>query len=68
MAFCQSLQLYGSADSRNQARALLENLPQVRRVDIKGSELLLLLHAPISESEYLALLAKSGVSGFSFCR
>lgn len=68
MAFCHSLRLYGSADSRHQARALLENLPQVRRVDVKGSQLILLLHEPISEGEYLSLLAKSGVSGFSLCR
>ena len=64
MAYCQSLLLYGSAD----ARALLENLPQVRRVDVKGGQLLLLLHSPITEREYLTLLEKSGVSGFSLCR
>ena len=67
MAYCQSLLLYGSADARDRARALLENLPQVRRVDVKGSQLLL-LHSPIAESEYLTLLEKSGVSGFSLCR
>ena len=63
MAYCQSLLLYGSADARNRARALLENLPQVRRVDAKGGQLLLLLHSPITEREYLTLLEKSGVSG-----
>ncbi len=69
MAYCQSLLLYGSADARDRARALLENLPQVRRVDAKGGQLLLLLlHSPIVESEYLTLLEKSGVSGFSLCR
>ena len=68
MAYCQSLLLYGSADARDHARALLENLPQVRRVDVKGGQLRLLLHTPIAESEYLTLLEKSGVSGFSLCR
>lgn len=68
MAFCQSLQLYGTAASCEHARVLLENMPQIRRIDIRGSQLLLLLNAPVSESEYLALLAKSGVSGFSLCR
>lgn len=68
MAFCQSLQLYGTAASCEQARALLENMPQIRRIDIRGSQLLLLLNAPVPESEYLTLLAKSGVSGFSLCR
>lgn len=68
MAYCQSLLLYGSADARDRARALLENLPQVRRVDAKGGQLRLLLHTPIAESEYLTLLEKSGVSGFSLCR
>ena len=53
MAYCQSLLLYGSA---------------VRRVDAKGGQLLLLLHSPITEREYLTLLEKSGVSGFSLCR
>ena len=67
MAYCQSLLLYGSADARDRARALLENLPQVRRVDAKGGQLLL-LHSPITEREYLTLLEKSGVSGFSLCR
>ena len=56
------------ADARDRARALLENLPQVRRVDAKGGQLLLLLHSPITEREYLTLLEKSGVSGFSLCR
>lgn len=64
----QSLLLYGSADARDRARALAENLPQVRRVDAKGGQLLLLLHSPITEREYLTLLEKSGVSGFSLCR
>ncbi|MFR5788678.1 MAG: hypothetical protein ACLUHE_17360 [Christensenellales bacterium] len=50
--------LYGSADARDRARALLENLPQVRRVDAKGGQLLLLLHSPITEREYLTLLEK----------
>ena len=68
VAYCQSLLLYGSADARDRARAMLENLPQVRRVDAKGGQLLLLLHSPITEREYLTLLEKSGVSGFSLCR
>ena len=68
MAYCQSLLLYGSADARDRARTLLENLPQVRRVDANGGQLLLLLHSPITEREYLTLLEKSGVSGFSLCR
>ena len=68
MAFSLFLQLYGCAETCERARALLENLPQVRRVDAKGGQLLLLLHSPITEREYLTLLEKSGVSGFSLCR
>lgn len=68
MAFCQSLRLFGSAESCRRARALLENLPQVRRIDGNGARLLLLLTLPIAESDYLSVLEKSGVSGFSLGR
>ena len=49
-------------------RAPCWEICQVRRVDAKGGQLLLLLHSPITEREYLTLLEKSGVSGFSLCR
>ena len=68
MAFCQTLRLYGSAASREQARALIENLPEVHRIDENGVLLQLWLTAPLSEGFYLSLLEKSGISGFSFCR
>lgn len=68
MAFCQSLRLYGSAAACSHARALLENLPEVHRIDGNGAELRLFLIAPLSEGQCLSLLEKSGISGFSFLR
>ena len=68
MAFCQSLRLYGSAAACRHARALLENLPEVHRIDGNGAQLRLLLITPLSEGQYLSLLEKSGISGFSFYR
>ena len=63
MAFSLFLQLYGCAETCERARALLENLPQIRRIDGKNTRLLL-----ISEGEFLSVLRKSGISGFSFYR
>ncbi len=68
MAFSLFLQLYGCAETCERARALLENLPQIRRIDGKNTKLLLLLSSPISEGEFLSVLRKSGISGFSFYR
>lgn len=65
MAFSLFLQLYGCAETCERARALLENLPQIRRIDGKNTRLLLLLSSPISEGEFLSVLRKSGISGFS---
>ena len=65
MAFSLFLQLYGCAETCERARALLENLPQI---DGKNTRLLLLLSSPISEGEFLSVLRKSGISGFSFYR
>lgn len=38
MAFSLFLQLYGCAETCERARALLENLPQIRRIDGKKNQ------------------------------
>ena len=61
-----TLALYGACSARKQAQALLENRPEVKRLDAcaDASEVRLILSEPLSESELLPLLASSGISGF----
>ena len=61
-----TLALYGACSARKQAQALLENCPQVRRVDALGDgrTLRLTMTDPLPEGELLTLLRASGVSGF----
>ena len=61
------LTLYGARPQRLSAQALLENCPQVRRVDVLGDgrTLRLTMNDPLPEGELLTLLRTSGVSGFS---
>ena len=68
MEACRTLLLYGAPAARENARLLLENLPQVRRVDAIGAgvALRLFFSEPVSENEMIPLLAKSGISGFGF--
>ena len=60
------LTLYGARPQRQSALALLENCPQIRRVDLlsDGRTLRLTMNGPMPEGELLALLRTSGVSGF----
>lgn len=60
------LTLLGAQAQRQNARALLENCPQVARADASadGRTLRLTLSAPLAEGELFTLLALSGVSGF----
>ncbi|MDO5299036.1 MAG: hypothetical protein Q4F18_06370 [Clostridia bacterium] len=69
MNSCRTLLLYGTPASREMAKLLLENQPQVRRVDAAAdlSELKLLLTSALTESELIPLLAGSGISGFRLC-
>ncbi len=50
------------------ARALLENLPQIRRIDGKNTRLLLLLSFADYRRRVSFMLKKSGISGFSLYR
>lgn len=68
MDACQTLFLCGTPAARENARLLLENLPQVRRVDARGERgaLRILSRAPLAEDELIPLLLQSGISGFGF--
>ena len=63
---CKSIFIYGSPTSCEKAKALLENLPQVKRVDPSSTfaEIRLLLQNPLHEMSLIPLLAQSGISGF----
>ena len=58
--------LYGAPASIERAQALLENLPQVRRIDAGAGTgtVRLLLSGPLPEADLIELLAQSGLSGF----
>ena len=60
------LTLYGARPQRLSAQALLENCPQVRRVDVLGDgrTLRLTINGQMPEGGLLSLLRASGVSGF----
>ncbi|MGN0996945.1 MAG: hypothetical protein ACI4PG_08540 [Candidatus Ventricola sp.] len=62
----RTLYLYGAPASRELAKLLLENLPQLRRIDASAdlSEIKMLTASPIDEISLIPLLAQSGISGF----
>lgn len=70
MPSCRSIILYGPLNARKMAKLTLEDQPQVKRIDASAdlSQLRLLLSPPLSESDLIPLLAKSGISGFKLCR
>ena len=65
MLICRSFRLFGTNEARQNAQAILENMQQVRRIDIKNDLLRLLVTMPVTEMELLCILKKSGISGFS---
>ena len=67
MLICRSIRLFGTNEARQDAQAILENMQQVRRIDIKNDLLRLLVTMPVTEMELLCVLKKSGISGFSLC-
>ena len=62
----RTLYLYGAPAARELAKLLLENLPQLRRIDACAdlSEIKMLTASPIDEMSLIPLLAQSGLSGF----
>ena len=66
MPLFQTIELYGSLESRIMAKTLLENLPHIRRIDTYSDQRILRLLAdePEKEKSLIPLLAQSGISGF----
>ena len=64
----KTLWVFGAHASCVKARLIMENHPQVRRVDIDKDErvLTLLLYDPIRVIELIPLLKESGISGFRY--
>lgn len=66
MAFCRTITLFGPASVRERARLLLENQPQIKRVDaLAAGQLRLFMSEPIREEALVCLLSGSGISGFA---
>ena len=61
-----NITLYGSPASQKQAILLLENLPQIRRIDAVNASgaLRLMTDSVIGEKSLIPLFAESGISGF----
>ena len=66
MTFCTVLTLFGPSESREWARSMLENLPQVKRLSCAadGSQIKLISCEPLDENSLIPLLAQSGIHGF----
>lgn len=66
MSSIRTLVLYGPQSARESARILLENQPQIRRVDFASDQraLRLVTTSPLHEISLIPLLAASGISGF----
>ena len=66
MTFCAFLTLYGQPSTLVKAKGILENLPQVKRIDCSAdlSQIKLISTEPLHENSLIPLLAQSGISGF----
>lgn len=62
------IELYGAPAACEEARFLLENLPEIKRIDTRlGSKAItLFLNEPLLETILIPLLAGSGINGFSY--
>ena len=67
MLICRSIRLFGTNEARQNAQVALENMQQVRRMDCEADTFRLFLTTPVTEMEFLDILKKSGISGFSLC-
>ena len=67
MLICRSIRLFGTNEARQNAQVALENMQQVRRMDCETDMFRLFLTTPVTEMEFLDILKKSGISGFSLC-
>ena len=66
MGSVYTIVLYGTKSSRESARVLLENQPQIRRIDSLSDMriLRLITNTQIDEISLIPLLSASGISGF----
>lgn len=66
MPCTRNIALYGTPAARELAKLTLEDQPEIRRIDASADlcELRLLLSPALTESALLALLSRSGISGF----
>ena len=66
MLICKTLRLFGSAAAKKKAKLILENQPQIKRIDScpDPDTLKLLFDSPQNEKSLLPLLADCGISGF----
>ena len=67
MLICRSIRLFGTNEARQNAQVALENMQQVRRMDCETDTFRLFLTTPVTEMDFLDILKKSGISGFSLC-
>ncbi len=67
MSIYKTIQFFGEAASIDTARICLENLPQVKRIDMVTSrKFRLFLHVDLKESELVALFKQCNLHGFCF--
>jgi len=64
MLKCVSLILYGRFERKKTAQALLENLPQVKRIDSNLPEVRILCSEELNENSLIPMLRSCGIDGF----
>jgi len=65
MSFFKTIVLYGKAASCEEAKRLLEKLPQMERIEERSpASFYLFSSSVIDEKSLIPLLAQSGISGF----
>ena len=67
MAISKTILLFGDAASIEAARIHLENLPQIKRIDmVTSKKLRVFLHSELKESKWISELMHSNLHGFCF--
>ena len=68
MSIYKTVCLFGSQNARLQAKGVLENCPQIKRIDAQSNpfQMKLYLRQPISDLEILDLLKETALVGIAF--
>lgn len=67
MKIYKTLILFGSPSAKQLSLNYLENMPQVKRIDMsQDGKISLLLLRTVREDEWIALFKQSGIQGFCF--